>query len=83
MTDIEKYEAVNSCESFEELLRILKSFEDKDGFIQGKSGTFDVDKMISKCRNWWTFPEIIAPNCMTRMWGLRQQMMYLKYYDKK
>ena len=83
MTDLEKYETVNSCESFAELLIILKSFANKMGIVEGRTKGFSADKMILACKYWWDSPHLIEPNCMTRMWGLRQQMMYLRYYNLK
>lgn len=79
MTELEKYELVNSCESIKELQNaILKIGE--SGMIEGRKRIFDSEKMA----NW--VPVIIKengyPNYLTRKWGIRQQALYLREYEK-
>lgn len=77
MTDLEKYELVNSCGSIQELQdAILKIGE--AGMIEGRKRYFDAENMA----NW--VPAIVKengyPNHLTRKWGIRQQALYLKEY---
>lgn len=77
MTDLEKFELVNSCESIKELQdAILKIGE--SGWIEGRKRIFDAENMA----NW--VPAIVKengyPNYLTRKWGIRQQALYLKEY---
>lgn len=79
MTDLEKYETVNACETVEALEAAIISFTDLEtGRIQGRVKTFDGVKMASTVR------EIVEgdgwPNNLTREFGIRQQALYLRYY---
>lgn len=49
MTELEKYEKVQSAESLEQLAKVIKSFADKDGLIQGRTYKFDAEKMALDC----------------------------------
>ena len=80
MTELEKYEAVNKCETFEEFEKVLLSFADESGRIQGNSKTFDANKMVEGALDFYNDRMYGSPNLVTRQWGLRQQLMYLKYY---
>lgn len=79
MTDLEKYELVNSCETVEALEAAILTFTDPEtGRIQGRRRNFDGATMASSVRpivegNGW-------PNSLTREFGIRQQALYLKYY---
>jgi hypothetical protein len=77
MTDLEKYQAVNKCESFEELARVIESFADEKGIIQGRTKKFDATKMAQHCRTFSMF----QPNVLTREFGIRQQAMYISYHN--
>lgn len=77
MTDLEKFELVNSCESIKELQNaILKIGE--SGLIEGRKRIFDAEKMAN------CVPTIVKengyPNYLTRKWGIRQQALYLREY---
>lgn len=79
MTDLEKYETVNKCETVEALEAAITSFTDPEtGLIQGRMRTFDGVLMASRVRviveqDGW-------PNWLTREFGIRQQALYLKHY---
>lgn len=77
MTELEKYEAVNKCETFQELADVIKSFG-KDGIIQGRSKQFNSELMAERCLNF----NVSSPNNLTRQWGIRQQAFYIQYYGK-
>ena len=76
MTDLEKYEAVNKCESLEELANVIISFADITGEIQGRKRKFDAEKMAQACR---VYPDY-GYNTLTREFGIRQQAMYIDHY---
>jgi len=81
MTDLEKYEAVNKCETIEEFEKVLLSFADESGRIQGRTRTFDANKMAENARIYYNDDmDELSPNIVTREFGLRQQLMYIKYY---
>lgn len=77
MTDLEKYEAVNKAETFEELAQVIESFADEDGKIKGRTRSFDAKKMADACRIYSDLPR----NILTREFGIRQQAMYIDYYS--
>lgn len=80
MNDLDKYEKVNNCETIDELQQCIKDFAN-NGIIQGKTRMFDAEKMFNGLLNYYyDSSETIPPNIVTRMWGLRQQAIYLKYY---
>lgn len=78
MTELEKYQAVNRTNSLEELAQVIESFAE-NGRIEGREQDFDVANMANYCRN---YSESIH-NFLTRKWGIRQQAMYLLFYNKK
>lgn len=75
MTDLEKYEAVNASETLEELAEVITTIGE-DAEIQGRTRSFNSEKMAAACKNFSNFP----PNILTRKWGIRQQAMYINYY---
>lgn len=79
MTDLEKYEKVNKCETYEEFYEALKALSDENGEIQGRRQKFNVERMIQNAK--YYFADASYPNVITREFGLRQQAMYLKYYN--
>lgn len=73
-TKLSRYELVNSCETLEELKEAILYFSDDFGDIQGRDRVFNARKMASFCE------EVIlkiSPNVLTRMWGIRQQAIYI------
>ena len=78
MTELEKYEAVNKCETFQELADVIMSFADEDGYIAGRNKQFDAKLMAGRCLHF----NNSAPNNLTRQWGIRQQAFYIQYYGK-
>ena len=81
MTELEKYEAVNSSNSIEELQEAIKLIGENSlekGSIIGRKRSFKVEQ---QCRG----VELIVKegaraNICTRNYGIRQQTLYLKYY---
>ena len=78
MTDLEKYEAVNKCETLEELAQVIESFADELGNIQGRAREFEARKMANNCRRY----SLSIHNSLTREFGIRQQAMYILFYNK-
>lgn len=82
MTDLEKYELVNKCETVEDLEAAILTFTDPEtGLIKGRMKSFDGAQMASRVRpiveeNGW-------PNNLTREFGIRQQALYIKYYTRE
>lgn len=78
MTDLEKYQAVNKCETLEELAQCILSFADENGVIEGRTRPFEAKLMANACRGY----SLHYPNVLTREWGIRQQAMYILFYSK-
>ncbi len=76
MTELEKYQAVNACETYDELADVIEQLADGT-IVQGRSRGFDAQAMSSYCRNF----DNVLPNQLTRMWGIRQQALYIQRYQ--
>ena len=73
MNKEQKYDTVNACETLEELSKVILSFADSDGMIQGRTKKFKAKKMAHACMAMG----ILKPNMLTREFGIRQQAIYI------
>jgi hypothetical protein len=80
--ELAKYTDVNSCETSEDLYATILSFADDDGMIQGRTRKFVALSMANNLQAYMN-DDLVPPNVLTREYGIRQQAMYLKYYEKK
>ena len=78
MTDLDKYEAVNRCETLNQLAAVILSFADEDGLMQGRTNKFNAERMSNACLHYENRPK----NNLTREFGIRQQAMYITYYTQ-
>lgn len=78
MTDLEKYNLVNSCETVEELTNAVLALTDEDGMIQGRIRAFDGRRMAENVNLVVTYG--VQANVLTREFGIRQQALYIAYY---
>ncbi|MEN6292339.1 MAG: hypothetical protein ABFD07_10060 [Methanobacterium sp.] len=78
MTDLEKFQAVNKCESYDELAKVIESFADEHGQIEGRRDSFSAKRMAEACRNF----NSVRANKLTREWGIRQQALYIRFYSE-
>jgi len=77
MSDLEKFQKVNECETLEQLSIVIESFADKDGFINGKDKNFNAKVMSSICKRYSSAEH----NMLTRQFGIRQQALYILFYN--
>lgn len=77
--ELEKFKRVNHCETIEELKQCLLDFADDEGMIQGRTRKFNAEKMNQNIQDFYN-NDIYSANIATREYGIRQQMIYLKYY---
>lgn len=77
MTDLEKYERVNKCDSLEDLAECILDFTDSSGYIEGRTKFFRAKEMAHACRNY----SLDRHNSLTREFGIRQQAMYILFYQ--
>ena len=82
MLDLHRYEQVNSCETLQALADTIRSFADDDGVITGRAKQLNAGLMADYCIQIREVYDItmINYNYFTRMWGIRQQAMYLVHY---
>lgn len=79
MDRLEKFEAVNKCETLEQLANVIESFADEEGMIQGREKKFSAKLMSFNCRNYSPYTH----NTLTREFGIRQQALYILFYNGK
>ena len=81
MDELLKFQRVNACETPEQLAKTIIDFADPEtGLIMGRTRQFDANRMAS-------YVKLVvngeAPaNLLTREYGIRQQALYLAYYNK-
>lgn len=80
MTELEKFQRVNSCETIQELCKIILDFADEKGDIQGRTRKFSATKMSDWCYGYIRGTHN-QPRYITREFGIRQQAMYIKYSE--
>lgn len=78
MSDLDKFQKVNKCETLEELAEVIESFADLQGMIKGRSKNFDAKLMANSCRNY----NLYTHNTLTREFGIRQQAMCILFYNR-
>ena len=79
-SNLEKYEIVNACESAKELEEAILAFANESGYIQGRTRMFDAKQMASNVEG--VVNRRLIANLLTREFGIRQQALYLAYYEK-
>lgn len=78
-SDLKKYEAVNKCETLDELADVILSFADKKGMIKGRIKSFNAKSMSEACRNY----SFAIHNSLTREFGIRQQALMILLYNQR
>lgn len=78
LSELGKYKAVNATKNLKELAEVILSLADPNGMIQGRELAFTADRMAENCLN----IENVPSNTLTRMYGIRQQALYLQKYGK-
>jgi hypothetical protein len=80
MTELETWQEVNQCETAQHLAFIINKLADSEGMIQGRQRKFDASKMIKGLSLFLT--DEVPANVLTREYGIRQQAIYLKTFNK-
>ena len=82
MTELEKYELVNRAENEKELASaILKLADPETGKIKGRAKDHDAKRMSERLSLF--MKGHFAANGLTREYGIRQQAIYIKYYEDR
>lgn len=79
MTDLEKYELINKCETSEDLKNAILAIAEF-GTINGRRKSYDANKMCYAVDK--VIHQDYPANFLTRSFGIRQQALYIKYYTK-
>lgn len=79
MTELEKYQRVNSCETPTDLIQTILDLTSNNGYIQGRTRAFSGLEMAEHAKQYFK-RDNVRPELMTREFGIRQQAMYIKYY---
>lgn len=74
--------AINMAETIDQVYEVMRIIANEDGLIAGRHRNFNVEKMIANIGKYMT-GEITTPNIATREFGIRQQMMYIKYCEDR
>ena len=77
MTELEKYQSVNECETLDQLAVVIESFAGEDGLIKGRTRNFNAQVMSNICRRY----TLVEHNMLTREYGIRQQAMCIIFYE--
>ena len=80
MKIVDKFLLVNKAETVKELEDAILSFADQEGHILGRTRFFDAKKMADYV--YGVVHNLLEPNYLTREFGIRQQALYLRYYEK-
>lgn len=82
MTESDKWLTINQCEDYEQLSNAIMAIAE-DGRIcsNRQDKTFDAEKQV---RNAYQVIEVgLFPNILTRAYGIRQQAIYIRYYQER
>ena len=79
MNELLKYEDVNKCETLEELSLVILSLANSKGLIEGRNKNFVASVMSDICKNYC----VAQHNMLTREYGIRQQAIYILFYNNE
>lgn len=75
--ELEIYKAVGKAETLKELADVIRSNADSNGKIKGRNRDFNAEDMANFCERF----EEVSANTLTRSFGIRQQALYILYYE--
>lgn len=79
LDELEMFKQVNACETLSELAKVIESFADDNGMIQGRKKKHDAKLMSIICKRFSPSEH----NMLTREFGIRQQALYILFYQIK
>ena len=80
MTELQKWQAVNQCENGKALHDLIIQIADKEGMIHGRERKFDATQMANHVHD--VLQNDYPSNLLTREFGIRQQAIYFKTFNK-
>ena len=82
MTELEKYQLVNRCQTIESLENAIMAIgSENNGMIRGRTRIFSAKIMSSYVRG--VVSLVLPANLLTRNYGIRQQALYLSFFCNK
>lgn len=82
MTELEKYQLVNRCQTIESLENAIMTIgSENNGMIHGRTRIFSAKIMSSYVRG--AVSLVLPANLLTRNYGIRQQALYLSFFYNK
>lgn len=79
MTDLEKFQLINKCDTAEELSAAILTIAE-NGIIQGRVLEFKASHLAAHVQG--VIAGEVIPNALTREFGIRQQALYIMYYEQ-
>jgi hypothetical protein len=76
---LNRFEIVNQCEDAVQLKIAVLSLADTEGMIKGRRRPFKAARMAGFVEG--VIAGELPPECLTREFGIRQQALYIKYYE--
>ena len=80
MTELEKYQRINNCESGTELSEAVLMLADDNGLVQGRDKQWDATRMSKRVLE--VIEGTADARTLTREYGIRQQALYIIYYTQ-
>lgn len=82
MNEEDKWHIINACETYEELAAAIMIISEEGTIHSNRQDkTFDAAKQVRNA--WLVIQGGIFPNVLTRAYGIRQQALYIRYYEEK
>ena len=76
--DLKIFNEVIKCETYEQLAKVIGKLTNVRGEMQGTDKVLDGRSAKEACLDFVNQP----PNSLTRMYGIRQQALYIRYYEQ-
>lgn len=80
LTELEKFQLVNSCETVADLQEAIMKMANESGMIKGRKREYEASKMAASVD--LVVAKGFPANLLTREYGIRQQALYLQHYQK-
>lgn len=78
MTELQKYELINKCETYEDICKAIDIIWPGDT-IEGRNKKFIKERTKMHIKNIIAGNEVASK--ITRVYGLRQQVLYIAYHE--
>lgn len=81
MEELDKWKTINGAESVPELVRAIRAISEGNPIASNRQDrTFDVERQVQNAAG--VIRGVLPARALTRNYGIRQQALYLHYYQK-